>query len=144
MEGRKGIVVVDACVIVKWFVDEEHSKVARLLRDSYVNGLVEIAVPALMPYEVLNALKRSGAYGKDELKEIAEVLEDYQFETYELSGDLAKSTIEIAMGKRLTIYDASYVALAGKLETVLYTADDEIIRKIRDENLVRHIRHYSP
>ena len=144
MEGEKSVIVVDACVIVKWFVDEEYSRAARLLRDSYVNGLIEIAVPALMPYEVLNALKYSGAYGEDELKEIAEVLEDYQFETYDLSGDLAKRTVEIAMRKGLTIYDASYVALAEKLNTVLYTADEKIIRKIRDENLVRHISHYSP
>ena len=61
MERRE--VVVDASVVVKWFIEEEFSREARLLRDAYADGLVDIVTPSLLPYEVLNALKYSGAFG---------------------------------------------------------------------------------
>ena len=40
---ERGEVVVDASVVIKWFVEEEYSREARLLRDTYANGLVDLA-----------------------------------------------------------------------------------------------------
>ncbi len=77
--GEKNVLVVDASVVVKWFVLEEYSDEAGLLKRAYVEGLVDLASPSLLLYEVLNALKYSAAFGEDELKRIARVLEDYQF-----------------------------------------------------------------
>ena len=44
-------VVVDASVVVKWFVGEEYSREARLLRDAYASGLIDVAAPSLPPDE---------------------------------------------------------------------------------------------
>ncbi|ADI31899.1 type II toxin-antitoxin system VapC family toxin [Staphylothermus hellenicus] len=140
MEGEK--VVVDASVIVKWFVEEKYSREAWLLRDAYVDGLIDINAPSLLPYEVLNALKYSGAFGEDELKKIGEALDDFQFTLYDLKGELSMKSIEIAMRKGITVYDASYVALAMMLNTKLYTADEELIRKTSDLGLVKHISQF--
>jgi len=139
MEEEKKVIVVDASVVVKWFIEEEYSREARLLRDAYAGGVLDIAVPSLLYYEVLNALKYSGAFGEEELKEVAEVLSDFQFNSYDMTGSLAEKTIEYSMRKGLTVYDASYVALADVLDTTLYTADEELIRKTRNPRLVKHI-----
>ena len=40
--------VVDASVIVKWFIDEEYSDKALLLERNYVEGSVDIVVPELV------------------------------------------------------------------------------------------------
>jgi predicted nucleic acid-binding protein len=96
---RKEIIVVDTSVIVKWFVEEEYSKNARLLRDSYVNGLIDLTAPSLLSYEVINALKFSGAFGEEELAEIAKILDYYQITTYDLRGELAFKTVEISCRK---------------------------------------------
>ncbi len=141
--GEKNVLVVDASVVVKWFVLEEYSDEAGLLKRAYVEGLVDLASPSLLLYEVLNALKYSAAFGEDELKRIARVLEDYQFTLYPLQGELAQKTVEIAMRKGVTIYDASYVALAHMLDTVLYTADEKLIGKIGDPNTVEHIASFK-
>lgn len=141
MERAK--VIVDASVIVKWFVEENYFREARLLRDSYANGLIDIVVPSLMYYEVINALKYSGEFGEDELKEIAEILEDFQFTEFSLKGRFALRSIEIAMRKGLTIYDASYVALAYELNSELYTADEKLIMKVNDPKRVKHIRQFK-
>ncbi len=49
-------VVVDASVVVKWFVKEEGSEEALRLRDRYVEGEIQIIAPELITFEVLNAL----------------------------------------------------------------------------------------
>lgn len=141
MEGGKA--VVDASVVVKWFIEEEYSREARLLRDAYVGGILDLAAPELLPFEVLNALRYSGVYGEDELKEVAAVLDDFQLELFRLEGRLALYTVEIALRKGVTVYDASYVSLAKLLGTVLYTADEKLIRKTGDLKIVRHISEFG-
>ena len=133
-------VVVDASIIVKWFLEEEFGREAIKLRDDYVRGVISIAVPSLLEYEVLNTLKYSGMYTLDELKDIGIALNKYGFEVYELEGKLKESTIEIALEKNVTICDASYVALAKQLNTVLYTADNELIDKF--PGIAVHIKQY--
>ncbi len=136
-------VVVDASVVVKWFVEEEYSREANLLRDAYANGLIDVAAPTLLPYEVLNALKYSGAFGEEELKEVAVALEDFQITLFDLKGELAVKSIELAMRRGLTIYDASYIALAQILNAELYTADEKLIRKTQGMNIAKHIAQFK-
>ena len=136
-------IVVDASVAAKWFVEEEYSKEARTLRDAYADGLVDLAAPSLMPYEVINALKYSGEFGEDELKKIAEILENLQITLHQLTGETARKTIETSMRKGITIYDAAYVALAQQLDTILYTADPKLIKKTEDPKHVKHIAEYK-
>ncbi len=141
---ERGEAVVDASVVVKWFVREEYTGESLRLRDAYVDGLVDLLAPCLLPMEVLNALKYSGRFGEDELKEVSSVIEGYQFTLYDLAGRYAERTVEIAMRKGLTIYDASYVALALINETVLYTADERLIRKTSSLGVVRHVAEFTP
>ncbi len=131
-------VVVDASVVVKWFVEEEYSEEARLLKDAYSSGVFDIAAPSLLHYEVLNALKYSGAFGEDELKKVASILEDFQITLFELSGELASKTVELAMRKGITVYDASYAALAEMLGSVGYTADEKLLKKVGGR--LRHVK----
>ncbi len=139
MEKEK--IVVDASIIVKWFLEEEYSDKAIMLRNDYVRGLFDISVPTLLEYEVLNALKYSRVYSVEELLEIGDAINKYGFLTYELENNYKKLTIEIAENSGLTIYDASYVALAKYLNTKLYTADNEIIRKFPETAI--HIKIYK-
>ena len=135
-------VVVDTSVVVKWFVEEEYSREARLLRNAYADNLINIAAPSLLPYETLNALKYSGAFGEEELKDIARVLEDFQFTLFNLQSELATKSIELAMRKGVTIYDASYVALAQILGVELYTADEKLIKKMQMDT-TKHIAQFK-
>ncbi|KYH36639.1 MAG: twitching motility protein PilT [Candidatus Bathyarchaeota archaeon B24] len=141
MAGR--VYVVDASVVLKWFVSEDYSKEAEALREAYANGLIDLAAPSLLPYEVLNALKYSTAFGEDELKEVAEVLDDLQITYYGLQKELAAKAVEIAMRKGVTVYGSSYLALAHRLQTIVYTADERLIRKTRDTRLVEHIAKFN-
>ena len=142
MEGGARV-VVDASVAVKWFVEEEYTREAVLLLSAYRDALVDLAAPSLLPYEVLNTLKYSAALGEDELKEIMKALEDLQITLHPLEGAYASRAIEVAMRKGITVYDASYVALAEILQATLYTADERLIRKTRGLGYVRHIGDFT-
>jgi len=131
-------IVTDASVIVKWFVDEVDSEKARKLRDEYINGSIEIVVPELMPYEVLNALKYTRLFTAEELIMIAKSLSLYGFKLYTLTGKLAEKTVEIAVQKDITIYDASYIALAKELNVKLYTSDVKLMERV-DLDYIIHV-----
>jgi predicted nucleic acid-binding protein len=49
--------ILDASVILKWFVDEESSDQALRIRDEFCRGEREIVVPDLLLLEVANALR---------------------------------------------------------------------------------------
>lgn len=133
--------VSDASVIVKWFIEEEYSDKALKLRDMHVNGEIIIAAPELLLFEVLNALKYSDLFKEEELKSAALSLSSYGIELFSLRGKLIEKTVEIAVEKDVTIYDASYVALAATLNTKLYTADQKLVEKLgqKYKKIVLHI-----
>jgi len=139
MEKTK--IVLDAGIVVKWFLIERFSKEAIKIRNDYVQRKVSIAVPSLLIYEVLNALKHSGVYSEEELKEICLALNKYGFEVHDLEEDLKEKSITISYNYNITVYDASYVALALKLKTILYTADNELLEKIPE--IAKHIKDYG-
>lgn len=136
-------IVVDASVVVKWYIPEKDHESARELRDDYLDGTHDLVAPALLPFETINALRYSGHYDGDRLREASDSLPDYGIELvpYREVGPVA----EIADEFDIPIYDASYVALAEKRDSVVFTADSKLIDALDGEfsELARHIRSYS-
>jgi len=134
--------VADASIVVKWFLEEEFSRDARRLRDDYVSDLVELEAPALLPFEVLNAVRYAGVFSNDELRRVAEALDAFAVPTRPLEGPLAVAAVDIASSTDLTVYDASYVALAHELGATLYTADQALLRATKRLGGPAHIETY--
>lgn len=119
--------VVDASVVVKWFIKEEDTKQALALRDRFVEGSLKLIAPSLLHFEVLNAIRYSGVFNKKELKELAIAIGGYGFELHNLLEKFSEFTAEIALVRNLSIYDASYIALAEISKISLYTVDQKIV-----------------
>jgi predicted nucleic acid-binding protein len=132
-------IVVDASVVVKWFVEEENSDKAIKIRDKYVEGGIELIAPEIINFEVLNALYYKKLFSESELKEISEALDSYSFSLYSLKGEYAEKTIEVALKNNITIYDASYIALSIIKNTYMYTADEKLVERLK-ENYLKYIR----
>ena len=139
---EKAKIVLDASVIVKWFNVEEYSEVALEIKRLYVEGLIDIVAPELLFYEVGNALKYNPNFGEKDVKRALKALEDMQIELKALRGELISETIKVAFRHGLTLYDASYVALANLSNTICYTVDEEVIERISKEN-VKHLREFK-
>ena len=127
MEKQKA--VADASVVAKWFLNEEFSEEARLLRDSFVKDELAISVPSLLFYETLNALRYTGLYNFEELASAARSLSKYGFDVWEPRSRIYEETAKMSLQYDISVYDAAYVALASYLSTTLYTADLELVQK---------------
>jgi len=140
------VVVVDASILVKWYVVETFREEALDLRESYLKGDIELVSPAIMPFEVLNAVRYAKReIDEEKLKKVSRSLSLYGVQLYQLQGDYIDLVIETSLHNNITVYDASYVALAQYLETILYTADEKLIEKLSDDytKYVKHIRGYN-
>ena len=73
--------ILDASVILKWFIKEEDSDKAKELKESHIIGKFNIVVPDIIIYEVGNALRYEPEFS---LKEVNRSLE----ELYELNLDI--------------------------------------------------------
>jgi len=131
--------VADASVVAKWFLDERYSEEARLLRDSFAKGEIALAVPSLLFYETLNALRYTDLYTEDELASVARALGQYGFDVWEPSGEVYEEIARMSIKQGITVYDAAYVALAAHLSAPLYTVDAELI----DKDLTQHIKNFK-
>jgi predicted nucleic acid-binding protein len=137
----EALVVADASVVVKWFVEEEHTDAALRLRDDYVDRTVDIVSPDLLPYEVLNALRYSPGLGENQLNEIVEALDKYSLWLTPFEGDLTRACVENSMRHGISVYDSAYISLGQIKEIPVYTADRRLMNRVGDER-IRHISTY--
>ncbi|MEX2728964.1 MAG: type II toxin-antitoxin system VapC family toxin [Candidatus Sigynarchaeum springense] len=122
--------IIDASVIVKWYIEENDSDKAEIVRTGFVKKEIELLCPNLLPFEVLNALRYSGLFNKRDLKTAGESLENYPFTYQAISGEHQARMLELAIDHEFSIYDAAYIALALKEKAILLTADDKIKNKL--------------
>ena len=135
-------VVIDASIVVKWFVEEENYENALKIRDKYVEGEIDIIAPELITFEVLNALYYKKLFTLLELKEVTNALDAFSFKLFSLKGEYAKKAIEIAIENNITIYDSSYISLALIKNCKMYTADEQLIKKLDKKylNFVKNVK----
>lgn len=143
MERPEKVIVPDASVIDKWFVEEEHSDAALALREDYVARRVDIAAPELLPFEVLNSLRYNPAFGEQDLPRVAEALDGYCFWLFALEGDFAKQAVEKSLRYGISVYDASYVSLGEMKGADFYTADEKLLGKLGGMHGIHHISQYG-
>lgn len=136
------LAIVDASVILKWFLDEPDHVAARRVREDFLEGTLRIRAPSLLPFEVMNGLRYSRRYSARELLEAGQALDRIGLVTVPLFGEYLEKTVHVALACDCTMYDASYVALAALQQCALLTADEDLIDRARGEARLSHIRDY--
>jgi predicted nucleic acid-binding protein len=125
--------VLDSSVALTWCFEDERT----LATESLLNRVVEsgAVVPVLWPLEVLNALamaERRKRVDRDTRHRLAGLLRDLPIRVDLDSAVVAwTDTAALAERYRLTLYDASYLELARRLNLPLGTLD-EALRKAAD------------
>jgi len=133
--------VLDASVVLKWFVAENDSDKAVWLREEYYLGERDIIVPDLLLFEVSNALRYNSGFKVGEIKESIQTLFDMGIEIVTPTYSLLERTISMARNFDITCYDATYLALAEALEFKFITADEKLYKKILKTNVVQLLAH---
>lgn len=125
MEKQKK--VIDASVIVKWFLNEENSEKALKIREDHILEKTILIIPELTFIEILNALKYKGA-NVQRLLDVNKSLWGMQFKVEKINSFILDKAIENAIKYNITIYDSLYVTIAQIYGTSLITADKELLK----------------
>ena len=134
--------VVDASVLVKWFLHQQEADRDRALalRDLHISGRSTIFIPQLALLEVLNAIRVSSKADEEDGEMALETLHDLHLETKPPEVDLLRKANAIAWAYKITIYDALYVALAEQVGYPLITADEVMLKKLKGHSIVVPLR----
>jgi predicted nucleic acid-binding protein len=133
------VFVVDASLVIKWFVPEIHAEAAR----RWLGAPHDYVAPDLLFSEAGNAV-----WKKVRRKELDEA------EGRQLVIDMAKAAVEtvatrsllqdaiaLALTAGVTVYDAMYLTLAVRLETEVITGDDRFASQVaKHPLLLPHVR----
>jgi predicted nucleic acid-binding protein len=121
--------VIDASVLIKFYVPEILSDRAERLLAKVGNKDIDLLAPDLIYPEAGNIL-----WKKQRLKELthseAEEITDAILSLplmIEASKSLLPLAVDIAIAYGITVYDASYLSLAKVYETTLITADRKLV-----------------
>jgi len=125
--------VLDANVVVKWFIPEVDSdKADRLLAD-FRNHRLDIIAPDILVAEVGNTLWKRSVKTKDISQ--ADAASSYtDFLNLEVpvhsSAAIAEDALNIAHAEQHPIYDTLYISLALKRGCEFVTADNALVNKL--------------
>jgi predicted nucleic acid-binding protein len=132
--------VVDASVLVKWFMEEEDRDRALSLRELHTSGRSSLFVSELTFLEILNALRYAPRANEEDGAEALHVLENLHLQVTPTNFDLLRKANAIAWAYKITIYDALYVALAEQLGYPLITSDEAMVSKLKGHSIVVPLR----
>jgi len=137
--------VVDASVLVKWFLHEKEADRDRALalREFHISGRSTLFIPQLALLEVLNAVRFSPKADEEDGEMALETLHDLHLETRPAELDLLRKANAIAWAYKITIYDALYVALAEQVGYPLITADEVMVKKLKGHSIVVPLRELA-
>jgi predicted nucleic acid-binding protein len=130
--------VIDASVVIKWYVPEDDFAAARALRLPEIS----LAVPDLFFVETSNILwklVRKGEMAAPRAIEVVEEIAGSPFVTFS-NQSLAMDALNLAIATGLSAYDASYVALATRIDKIFITADERLVRKLAGTSSVSRVR----
>jgi predicted nucleic acid-binding protein len=123
--------ILDASVGIKMRVAEPHSDRAVEILESARRGTT-LGAPELFFVECANVLwkyvRRLG-YSADQARTDLEQLLDLPLAVTP-TADLALEALDLALKHDITVYDASYLALALRESATLVTADEKLVRKL--------------
>ena len=123
-------IVADASFCGAWVLTDESSGAAESLLARIISGSVQLVVPALWHYEMLNLLRsavRRKRLAAEDLDLAAETLERVPMTLEDLPGAPARRRIlHLAMQFDLSSYDAAYLELADRFKISLQTNDAKL------------------
>lgn len=141
---KQKTIIVDCSVIAKWFLPDEPSEQAFRIKQDFTNKLILLAEPLLIYYEVNNIIRSASLQlrvNKKEADEAYNAFLELNFVVYH-SKQLLERALQKAISLDISSYDASYVALAEYLRIPLYTSDQKLLLKTKN-NLIRDLKDYK-
>lgn len=130
-------VVVDANVLVALLVADEHQPAAQAHLEEWLATGEQLHAPSVLPYEIANVLARLVFEGALNVNDVTEIWQDLatfklQLHPFDLVGDGPEIATITAQLRRRHATDSTYICLAQRLKTTLWTLDGSLARNAVD------------
>lgn len=129
--------VLDASVVIKWFLQEKLSEKAIEYRRQHLEGKIILITPSLLAFEIVNALSTKSNV---DLKAIVGAIKAFYFtgiKEHLLTEELAAQAAALSKKHQISVYDAAYIALAQDFNCQFITADKKLYQKTKSLKLVK-------
>ena len=123
--ARSGAWIVDASVVVKWFLPVEREPEGQLAREAI--GQLAMRTTSLAFFEVGNVLTARSSWTGEKVGAALDLLREICGEPLDLTAADHGATAELARAHKLTFYDASYVAIANRIGRGVLSADSDLL-----------------
>lgn len=141
MKVAPELIVLDACVIAKWVLEEDDSAIALKIRNDMELKRIALSVPDHSFTEILNTLARKSPNLAFEFFSYLHMTDIVQcrltIETVSIAVELVKKY------PKTTFYDAAYHALALQQKGIFVTADVEYFKTARREGSILLLKNYA-
>lgn len=129
--------IVDASVVIKWYLPEAYADSARRLIDKNL----KLIAPDLLFPEVGNILWKKVRLGELSEDEASEILSQVGAEPLDIraSWPFMMIALEIAYNTQRSVYDSLYLALATSYHCQMMTADKKLHNALQNTPLAAHL-----
>jgi predicted nucleic acid-binding protein len=125
--------VIDTCVIVRWYAEQDGFEHARQVRDGFLAGTIRLEAPDICRWELGNVLRKiSARHGLTEQQVVQSVsaIDGLGVVVHPTSvADLTIAT-RLAVRHSLSLFDAAFVSLALRTGLPLLTTDARLVRAV--------------
>ena len=133
--------IVDASVVAKWLLPEPgHERAKRVIDSPFY-----LRAPDVLAAEFGNILFKKVVRREISIAESRELLDIFLNEYLDTRVKViparlvASAALRIAMSEGRSFYDSLYLALAVQAQCALITADEKLVRGIKDKHLGKHV-----
>jgi predicted nucleic acid-binding protein len=121
--------VIDASVILKWFVPEHHSELALRLKHTGTH----LHAPAFLTLEVGNVLSRKRRRGELTAQDTEDIWKAFRRAPVHRHADetLVLAAFDLCQQTKTGLYDNLYLALGVKLDVPFLTADRKFYHSLQ-------------
>lgn len=125
------MVVVDASIVYKWLVEEEHSPTALTLLELFITGKEKLIAPDLLLYELANIFTHKTSLSARDIQLSWNKFLSFKLPIFNPDPQFITKCIDFAQKYHVSVYDASYAILAKQNRCILVTADSRFIAQTK-------------